>query len=669
MNPLVKEEVKEIPSTLYQEKDKAYLDFIQKRLESAKKQRDANFAEFGGKTYVQYYNENERIANTVLPGKKNEDDVIVSAGTVESKLDALLSNINNLDIGPDVYAFDKNNERSEELGQALEDIILQTEKLDGEGGDEEKKMLRQRELLKQGTVFVQEEWLKLWETKKKLRESYAGQFTDFKEWDEALELVFEGPSRTLLHGPNVYLGNITEYFIEKQPYLCVVIYQDYQVAKTKYGKFQNWQYVKPGSSTVATDGILTEQTIYNNKWKLTEVKENQVEIILYQDQPNDEFQIIINGVLMLPIGFPLSAVSPKGVYNITKQAFRVINSNFAYGGSFVASGAIKELSALIDEMLKLFVLKTRKSFSRPYVNTSGKVISKKVLTPGRISMGISPDALQPIGEEGQGVTSSEFGVLEKLQDLVDRSTVSNQFTGQQGRAGTTATEVMELQKQAKLTLGLTIAACALLEKKLAYLRLYNILGNWFNPIATEVVQIGDVRKEINSYRKVQTEGNTRYFGKGERRVITVEGELPGDQQIRAEEIKLEKEKGHPVELMYISKQGLADAKIRWYIVINPKEKETSSFYKMLFREELNDIMLLMNMGSKPKVAELENKLSRIYGENESKLFDKNIPSVVTAMAGVGGEQGKPVAPGAAVDANGGSARKITGSGNLTAPAG
>lgn len=667
MNPLVKEEVKEIPATLYKETDKVYLDFIQKRLQSAKTQREGRFEEFGGKTYIEYYNSNEKIANTVLPAKKNEDDVIVSAGTVESKLDALLSNINNLDIGPDIYAFDKNNERIEELGQALEDIVMQTEKLDGEGGDEEKKMLRQRELLKQGTVFVQEEWLKLWETKKKLTESYAGQFTDFKAWDEALELVFDGPSRTLLHGPNVYLGNITEYFMDKQPYICAVVHYDHSVAKTKYGKFQNWAHVKPGA--VTKDSLLTEQTIYDNKWRLTEVKENQVEVILYQDQPNDEFQIIINGVLMLPVGFPLSAVSPKGGYNIAKQVFRTINSNFAYGGSFVSSGAVKELSALIDEMLKLFVLKTRKSFSRPYVNTSGKVISKKVLTPGRISMGISPDALQPIGEEGQGVTSSEFGVLEKLQDLVDRSTVSNQFTGQQGRAGTTATEVMELQKQAKLTLGLTIAACALLEKKLAYLRLHNVLANWFNPIATEVVQIGDIRKEINSYRKVQTEGNTKYFGKGERRVITTESEIPSDRQIRAEEIKLEKEKGHPVELMYISRQGLLDAKLRWYIVINPKEKETSSFYKMLFREELNDIMLLMQMGSKPKVSELENKLSRVYGENEGKLFDKNIPSMVAALGGVGGVQGAPVVPGAAVDANGGSARKMTGAGNLTAPAG
>lgn len=643
-----KTEPKEIPVTLYQEKDKEYLSFIQNRLEKAKTQRSNPYPEFGGKTYLQIYNENENIANTVLPAKKNEDDVIVSAGTIESKLDALLSNINNLDIGPDVFAFDKNNNRIQELGEGLEDIMLDTEKMDGEGGDEEKKRLRQLELLKQGTVFVQEEWLKKWETKKKLKVAYDGRFKDFAEWDSENVLTFDGPSRTLLFGPNVYLGNITEYFMENQPYICAVIHKDYNVAKTKYGKFENFQYVKKGNVPTAS-GL--ESTIYDNKWRLTEVTENQVEIILYQDKPNDEFQIIINGVLMLPIGFPLSAVSPRGEYNIVKQVFRPYNAFFAYGKSFVSSGAVKEVSAMIDEMLKLFVLKTRKSFSASYVNTSQKVISKKVLSPGRISMGFSPDALQKIGDEGNGVTSSEYSVLEKLQDIVDKSTVSNQFTGQQGKAGTTATEVLELQKQAKLTLGLTIASCALLERKLSYLRLYNILANWFNPIGTEVVQIGDIRKEIPKYRQVEKEGTTRFFGKGVRKTILMDGQLPSDKEIRKQEIMLEKEKGYPVQLSYISPSGLAAAALTWYIVINPKEKESSSFHKLMFREEVADIMSLVNLGSKPKISGLEDKFARVYGEDSNKMFDKNIDTMIASLGGVGGANGQ-------TDQNGGSQKMM-----------
>ncbi len=517
--------------------------------------------------------------------------------------------------------------------------------MDGEGGDEEKKLLRQRELLKQGTVFVQEEWLKLWETKKKLTEGYDGQFNDvdgkqWHKWDEALELVFEGPSRTLLYGPHVYLGNMLEFFMDKQPYIFAVIHQDYKVAETKYGKFENWKHVVKGAVPVTTTS--EQQTIFDNKWRLTDITAEQVEIILYQDKPRDEFQIIINGVIMLPIGFPLSAVCPGGNYNIAKQVFRVINHKFAMGQSFVSMGAIKELSALVDEMLKLFVLKTRKSITPAYVNTSGKVISKKVLSPGRISMGIAPDALQAIGNEGTGVTSSEYQILKELQDAIEKSTVSNQFAGQQGKAGTTATEIVELQRQAKLTLGLTIAACGLLEKKLAYLRLWNILANWFNPFDTKVVTIDNVRKEINQYRNSHASTNIEGAGLGERYVIPTDQGLPDAKTIRALELQMEKEKGFPVRRYYIDPEALKVAKLRWYVVINPREKETSAFYKLLFREELNDMITMTNFGSKPNTDGLEEKFSNVYQENRTKIFSK--APVGPAMAGVSGAMAPGMTP-------------------------
>lgn len=639
---------------IYSDTDKDYLNtWLQSRLESAKRQKEAPYPELNGKTYYQIYEENENIANTNLPAKKNDDDVIVSAGTIESKLDSLLANINGLDLSPQVMAYDKENNLINELGIALQDTIMMSEETDGgdEGGDEEKKILRQRELLKQGTVFVQEEWLRIFETKKVLKEKYKGQFSDFKDmWTSSEELVFEGPGRTLLYGPNVYLGNITEFFMEKQPYMFVVINQDYEIAKKKYGNFANWKYVKQGP--VATSVSQDARTIYDNTWRLTELQNNQVEIVIYQDQGRDEFQIIINGVIMLPVGFPLSAVAPGGKYNIAKQVYRVLSHKFAYGKAFVASGSVKEVSALIDEMLGLFVLKTRKSFTPPYINTSGRVISKKVLSPGRITMGISPDSLQPIGQEGQGVTANEFNVLKELQDRIDKSTVSNIFQGQQGKSGTTATEIVELQRQAKLTLGLTITVAGLLEKKLAYLRLWNILSNWYEPISTESMLMDDIRKEMNKYRNTVREVNIDGEGLGNRMVIPTDGELPDEQEIRDEELAEEKRAGYPVRRIYLSVPGLKSAKLRFFIVVMPKEKESSQLRKIEWRETFADILAMSQLGSVPNIDTLEDEFARVHGMSRSKLFQKGGISPMNAMPGAEGEgvsntAGVPTLPGGA----------------------
>jgi len=624
---------------LYSDDDKTYLTMLQSRLETAKKQKEQPYPEFNNKTYYEYYTENEKIANTYhLDPKKNPDDVVVSAGTIEQKLDSLLSHINNLNLSAEVLAFDKENNKIAALGVALEDIIHDTNIKDGAdgAGDEEKRMLRQRELLKQGTVFVQEEWCRKFETKKKLKsKEFDGKFKQDPEfYTKELQLVFEGPTRTLLYGPNVFLGDVTKFYMEEQPFIFVLIQTNYEAAKSKYGKFENWKYVQKGKvpSTDANEA----KTIFDNKWRLTELQDDQVEIIMYQDKFNDEFQIVINGVLMLPIGFPLSAVSPKGGYNVVKQVYRVLSDKFAYGGAFVSSGSVKELSMLIDEMLKLFVLKTRKSITPAYVNTSGRVIDRKVLSPGRISMGINPGDLTPIASnEVQGVTAGEANMLTKFQDMIDKSTVSDQFTGQQGPSGTTATEISVMQQQARLTLGLTVTVCSLLEKKLAYLRLYNILENWFEPVDEKVKAIDEVRQLVNSYRKVtRTNANIEGEGPGERSVILQDGELPDENVIREYERMEEKQKGYPVRKIFLSPEGVKNAGVLWYIVINGKERESSPFFKMMFKDMLGDMIQLMSLGSIPNKEGLEEEFARVWGKPRNKLFAST--NMNQSMAGVSG---------------------------------
>lgn len=630
--------------SIYSPEMKDKLGIIQQRLESAKQLRESEHPYFGGvtKTYLQYFEANEKIANTYVPAKKNDDDVMISAGTIEQKLDSLLSHVYNLNLSPDVYAFDDNNIQHTALAAAVEDIIYDTEIQDNAdgAGDEEKKMLRQRELLKQGTVFVQEEWVDRYEMKKRLKGEYNGEFKSFTGYDESLELVFSGPSRTVLYGPNVFLGDITKFYMQDQPFVFTLVKMSYDTAKGRYANFENFKFVNPGSLPQSNN--LGQQTIFDNNWRLTELEANQVEVLMYQDAPNDEFQIIINGVCMLPIGFPLSAVSPRGGYNIAKQVYRVLSDKFAYGGSFCASGSVQQLSNLIDEMLKLMVLKTRKSFTPAYVNTSGRVIDRKVLSPGRISMGIDPDSLKAIaGGENQGVTSGETAVLRTMQDLVDKSTVSDQFTGQQGPAGTTATEVSVMQQQARLTLGLTVAACMLLEKKLAYLRLWNILEHYFEPTGETVVTDEDGKpKMANTYRTVSRRGaNIKGAGKGQRSVVITDGERPTSRQIKKEELEMEAITNSPYRKLYVNRNDLKDAKLTWYMVINAKERESSPFYKNEFRTLLNDITGMVQFGSVPNKETLEEEFAKVHGKSKSSYFSApqgQLPGGTPSPMGMGG---------------------------------
>lgn len=596
-----------------------YKSFLEQRLKHSQETRDRSWPEFTDKTYLKYYEENEKIANTYLEAKKNEDDVKIASGTIEAKLNVLLSHIDNLNLTPEVLAFDKEDKPMRDLGTAFTDILDRLAEHDGgsDGGDTEKRMLRQKELIKQGTVFVQDKWCTKRQAKKVLTKKYDGSF-NFSAWETAWKKTYEGPDRVLLYGPNVYLGDITAFSMDDQPYVFTVETMTYDVAKTLFGTFDNWKYVKKGMppTTVATNDV-GGRTIYDGKFRLTYLKENQVEIIKYQDPVRDEFQIVINGVMMLPIGFPLSVVVPGGKINIAKQVLYPINPQFAYGKSFVSSGDVYELSKIIDEMLRLFVLKTRKSITPPYLNVSGKIISKRVLNPGNISQGIPPNSLQPIGSESQGVTAGEYQIYQELLHNVDRSTIGPAFQGQQSAPGTTATEIVAVQRQAKLSLGIIISACTMLEQKLAYLRLPIVIANYFEPIGEIMGEDGVALKKYKSTsREVTIDG----AGNGTRLVIPVDGLLPGKEIVRALEISDEKETGYPSQRIYLSPKNLKVAELTWRCVVVPKEKESSATAKLMFREILNDAIGLIKLGSRPNMTGMEEEFARVYGVDRNKYF-------------------------------------------------
>lgn len=646
-------ESKEIEERLeFSEEEAEQLSAIVTRLVRAKQDRDTTHPEFNEKTYIEQYQENERLANTYVKGKKFDGDVEIASGTVEQKMFAVLSEINRLRLSPEIIAYDENNDELVSLGQAMTDIVaMTTESDDGEEG----KMLRQIELLKQGTVFIEEMWSREYKYEKKFDKKKIGKVTDV-EWTSKLKKVFEGPRRKVLYGPGVYLGNLRDAGpIRNQPFLFTHKLTTYADVQARYGgkdasgtplweRFEfvpNHRITGIQGETLATDAPTADESnkrvstaTVNHAWGLSDIKEGMVEEIHYQDRFNDEFQIFLNGVPMLPVGFPLSAVSPNGEYTIEKQILQPINPFFAYGRSFVMK--VREQSDILDELLRLLILKTRKSIHPPYANLSNRIISSKVLMPGRITMGLDASALQPIGAESQGATASEFEMFKLLQEKVDENTVSKQFTGMQGKSGTTAFEVATLQKQAEKLLSLTIFACTMLEMKLGYQRLFNLLENYFDPVDSK---LDDARNTIiDMYRTTTRSTSLPGGGEGVRQVIPTD-DMPIPGAIRSQEkftggrgLTRAKAGLPPLKRIYLSPSQLRKAKILWYVDIDAQPRETSNAKKLLFREELADIMALIQLGSQPNIAELERQHAIVWNRQREKLFgqqQKVTPSMMS----------------------------------------
>ncbi len=631
-SPLL-EDPKEVPKIDLKDDEVKYVGRILGRLLTAKISRDTNHIEFNSQTYLNQFKNNERLANTTIVRDETNKDFSVNSGTVEQKLQTILAEINRLNLTGEIRVFDSEDNELYELGTAFTDIVHKTEEMEL---DEENKLLRQLELLKQGTVFIQDNWVKEYRKKKVVTGKFSGKLDDVS-WETKLEKCFEGPRRQVLYGPGVYLGNIREFDIKKQPFIFTHKITSYQEAQSRYGeKWDRWANVSNSRVTMVSSDNTGQYD--GGPFTITDIDAGMVEEIHYQDKFNNEYQIFLNGTPMLPIGFPLSAISPGGEYNIEKQVLQVINAFFAYGRSF--SAKTQQLSDLFDEILRLLTLKTRKSIHPPYANISGKVISERSLMPGAITMNIDPGALVAIGQEGQGATASEYQMLNTLGDRIDKVTVSPQMQGQGGKSGTTAFEVDVLQKQAEKVLSLIVFACSMLEKKTTWLRFNYCLEKYFEPTGTKV---DDLRNQlVNKYRKTSTKTTIQGRGSGVRKIIPIENnqeELTPEKVYEMEEyegVPSKQENGkrgytreelgmEPVQHIFLDLDVLRNNKYIFFVEVSAKPKDTSMNAKLMFREEIKDVQALMAMGSRPNVKELEATYALLNGRRKEKLFAEPLP--------------------------------------------
>ena len=623
-SPLL-EEPKEVIKPLYSTDEESYFSALKTRLELARNDRDTSRPEFDGMSYVEQYLENERLASTQIKPRLNKSDTDFQSGVIRQKIFAILAALGKKNLEAELVPYDNKGVPVPELGEAVTVVLRKTEELDN---DEEKQGLRYYELLSQGTVFVEEIWKK---TKKNVKKITSGfDSPDKAKWATQLSEYLSYPCRTVLDGRGVYLGDITQYFIDQQPYLFTVDIIPYATAEAIFGSWDRWDKVPQTLETIDSSGVVTKH------WTLSSPQKGFVEVVKYQDKWANEFQIMLNGVMMLPVGYPLSAVQPDGEYTIAKQVLKVISPKFAYGKSLCME--MRTQTAVYDEMLKMAVLKTQKSYMPPKANMTGKVISQKALSAGVITAvdGGRLTDLDPTGS--QGVNQSEYNMISLLSNQLDSLSVNKSFQGQESGAGT-ATENILIQEQSSLMVDLIVTACSQLEKQLGKLRCSLLNEHWFKPTG-KTVRNGKPQDEyrtamVDNYIPEKGEGKTMAMATTDLEGMV--GEMMGkpiskvtSASMYGLEDRMAEVMGAPVRILILNPLDLTEMKYDWQVVVNPTDRRGSNQNKLMFRAEMNDAMSYF-----PDTLNrtyFQDRFADIWGENPSKAFSQ--PQMMPQMAGV-----------------------------------
>ena len=147
------EQEEQTGSAEYSPEEVAYRSYLIKRAENARDLREEEFKEFDDLSYSAWYDSNARAANSYNPPKENKEDTRIVTGTTLEKENTLLSALLNYNLEPNVSAFDKENIELMEVGEVMEDMVLKSRKMENY---DEKRPLYYKELLDQGTCFIEE---------------------------------------------------------------------------------------------------------------------------------------------------------------------------------------------------------------------------------------------------------------------------------------------------------------------------------------------------------------------------------------------------------------------------------------------------------------------------------------------------------------------------------
>jgi len=420
--------------------EQEYQRELYRRLLVMRDDKMGGFVELDGMNVDQYVEYNAKRANTFVPPRKNSSDSTLVAGLAREKELSIASHIHRLNLKAEVHSYNKHNDKDSVLSLALTNAVNKSFDLEA---DTEKNLLRTMILMEEGTCVVEDAWVPSVKTRKKIlnkklldpAKGFAG-----LEWSSRNEATYRAES-AVVSLANVLWGDIRS-FGDNQPYMATVEKVSYDKLYPMFRDWPMWEFVKPGAT--AGEQIIPEQRLYRDM-RLYSSEENQYEVIKYQDWINDEYQIIINGVFMLPMGFPMPWEWEGG--SLVWQPFEIIGPNFALGKSLMSK--IGRDDEMLTLMLRMFFHKTAQSAKPPVGNMTGRRLPPDLFNAAKIWNGVNPTQIKSLIDH-QGVTASEWQMFNMLREFIDSKSISRIAQGQQLSGTQTATEILQLQQQARI---------------------------------------------------------------------------------------------------------------------------------------------------------------------------------------------------------------------------
>lgn len=623
----------------YSKEEKAHYKMLMENLCQMRDLQRRQLTEFDNKTFQQAYEENRKADLGYNEFTDDPADFRITTGLTREKDTTILSTLLNFDLQPNITAFDKNNTLINELGSKMEDLVIKSREIEIYP---EKRTDIYRELIAQGAVYVEEVYTERAIVKKSVGawSPTSNKISDFKNDAHPLYDV-EGKCEAKLYlGKYVLFSSMNEPELQNNGMVALYEEVDRSEAEAIYSKWDRWDCVpeevtnetpfQENTATTTTGGNVGSDYI----WNVYKVGKGKVGITKVMKRFSNEYMILLNGVMVLPVGYPLTAVSPSGLYNVAKGLGERI-PKFAVGKGIPSKTKVDQ--RMYDTVLRAMVGKQWQSFKPALGNRSGNVLSRDIITAGQFTHGIKQNDIFPIlPTQLLSISNGDVSMFEMMKQIINEKSVTDSYAAQNIGGSGTATEVVNQQKQTMLKLAATIDGVRALERRLILLRIYNIIANWTkadeSPLYENTQEVIDGVVTITGRKPVAGKTEKKYkqftqdsvIGEGKKGLkmthfVGNDAKLPTAREHVKMEDEYKEKTGKEARISFINAEWLRVLEAIWNVDTILASKDDDNMQLLMYLDNLTRVGNMFGMEIFQKDYVLQRIASKMK-EDYDKMF-------------------------------------------------
>lgn len=261
---------------------------------------------------------------------------------------------------------------------------------------------------------------------------------------QVLDEVFSGFISSIVPLDEIFLGNVYEHEIQRQPFLIRRKAIDYSIAEQKYGHLKNFAYVKPG-----IQNKFDAQTTFFYEVYDSNLADRLVEEVIYYNHSMDLELIMVNGVLLTEPDRPLQRLDK--LYPFAKTVYSLIDEGqFFFGKSLVFSLANDQ--EVVDRLYQMVIDGTFLKVMPPGFIYGNEIVNSSVIVPGAVTR-LSGDSKYESINTGNDLVAG-LNTIEKVERSIVESSQDTFQSGMASKGTATALEISRLEQNARTVLGL-----------------------------------------------------------------------------------------------------------------------------------------------------------------------------------------------------------------------